>query len=52
MYAGQDVVDWTGFWIFAVSLLVIASGIFAARPVIVAPIASLFGRVGHSCCSY
>jgi len=47
MYAGQDVVNWTGFWIFAVSLLVIAGSIFAARPVIVAPIASLFGRVGR-----
>jgi thiosulfate reductase cytochrome b subunit len=47
MYAGQDVVNWTGFWIFAASLLVIAGSIFAARPVIVAPIASLFGRVGR-----
>lgn len=47
MYAGQDVVNWTGFWIFAASLLVIAVSIFAARPLVVAPIASLFGRVGR-----
>ena len=47
MYAGQDVVNWTGFWIFAASLLVIAGSIFAARPLVIAPIASLFGRVGR-----
>jgi thiosulfate reductase cytochrome b subunit len=47
MYAGQDVVNWTGFWIFAVSLLVIAGSIFAARPLVITPIASLFGRVGR-----
>ncbi len=45
MYAGQDVVNWTGFWIFAGSFLVIAGSIFAARPVVVAPFAFLFGRV-------
>lgn len=47
MYAGQDVVNWTGFWIFAASFLVIAGSIFAARPLVIAPIASLFGRVGR-----
>jgi thiosulfate reductase cytochrome b subunit len=47
MYAGQDVVNWTGLGIFAVSLLVIAGGVFAARPLVIAPIASLFGRVGR-----
>lgn len=47
MYAGQDVVNWTGFWIFVASILVIAGTIFAARPVVIAPIAALFGRVGR-----
>ncbi|CEA06939.1 hypothetical protein BN1051_00244 [Arthrobacter saudimassiliensis] len=47
MYAGQDAVNWTGFWIMFASLLVIAGGWFAARPFVLAPIASLFGKVGR-----
>ena len=47
MYAGQDAVNWTGFWIMFASLLVIAGAWFAARPVVLAPIASLFGKVGR-----
>ena len=47
MYAGQDVVNWTGFWIFAASIVVIIGGVIAARPLVIAPIASLFGRVGR-----
>ncbi|MGA7147891.1 MAG: cytochrome b/b6 domain-containing protein, partial [Microbacterium sp.] len=52
MYAAQGSVDpdaylmnWTGFWIFAVSILVIASAWIAARPLVLAPIARLFGNV-------
>ena len=45
MYAGQDVVNWTGFFLFAASLLVIVGGWFAARPLVLAPIARLFGQV-------
>lgn len=45
MYGGQDAVNWTGFWIFFVSLLLVAGAWIAARPVVVAPIAGLFGRV-------
>lgn len=52
MYAAQGSVDadayaanWTGFWIFAASLLAIAGAIAAARPVVLAPIARLFGSV-------
>lgn len=52
MYAAQGSVDpdayamnWTGFWIFAVSMLVIVAAWIAARPLILAPIARLFGRV-------
>lgn len=47
MYGGQDVVNWYGFWIFFVSLLVIAAGWLAARPLVLAPIASIFGKVGR-----
>ncbi len=47
MYGGQDAVNWYGFWIFFVSLLVIVGGWFAARPLILAPIASLFGKVSR-----
>lgn len=47
IYTGQDATNWTGFWLFAASLLVIIGGILATRALIVAPIASLFGRVGR-----
>jgi thiosulfate reductase cytochrome b subunit len=52
MYAAQGSVDpdayadnWAGFWIFAVSMLVIAGAWVAARPLVLAPIARLFGKV-------
>jgi len=45
MYGGQDAVNWTGFWIFAGSLVVIAGIVAAARPVILAQIARLTGTV-------
>jgi thiosulfate reductase cytochrome b subunit len=45
MYAGTDVVNWTGFFLFAASLLVIVGGWVAARPLVLAPIAKLFGQV-------
>jgi thiosulfate reductase cytochrome b subunit len=45
MYASQDAVNWTGFWIFVASLVVIAAGWVAARPLVLAPIARLFGKV-------
>ena len=45
MYAGQDAVNWWGFAIFVVSMLVIAGGWIAARPIVLAPIANLFGTV-------
>ena len=41
----QDVVNWVGFWIFVASLVVIAAGWVAARPLVLAPIARLFGKV-------
>jgi len=52
MYAAQGSVDgvafadnWTGFWMFAASLVVIAAAWVAARPLTLAPIARLFGTV-------
>jgi hypothetical protein len=47
MYAGQDDVSWLGFGIFVVSLVVIVGAWFAARPLVIAPIARLFGKVGR-----
>jgi thiosulfate reductase cytochrome b subunit len=45
MYAAQDAVSWTGFWVFIASLVVLAVGWFAARPLVLAPIAKVFGKV-------
>ncbi len=45
MYAAQDAVNWVGFWIFVASLGVIAAAWAAARPLVLAPIAKLFGTV-------
>jgi thiosulfate reductase cytochrome b subunit len=47
MYGASDQVNWVGFWIFVASLAVMAGGWMAARPLVIAPIASLFGRVGR-----
>ena len=47
MYAAQDVESWLGFWIFVASLVVIAVAWVAARPMVLAPIAGLFGKVGR-----
>jgi magnesium-transporting ATPase (P-type) len=54
MYAAQGSVDptafasnWTGFWMFAVSLLVIAGAWVTCRPILVASIARLFGTVSR-----
>ncbi|MGP3534289.1 cytochrome b/b6 domain-containing protein [Microbacterium sp. RD1] len=45
MYAAQDAVNWTGFWIFVVSIAVTIGALVAARPLLLAPIARLFGTV-------
>ncbi len=54
MYAVQGSVDpnafaanWSGFLIFFASLVVILIGWTAARPLVLAPIAKLFGKVGR-----
>jgi thiosulfate reductase cytochrome b subunit len=48
MYAAQDSSgDWAGFWIFFASLVVMVGAVVAARPLILAPIARITGRVGR-----
>lgn len=45
MYAATDADNWVGFWLFVLSLVVIAAAWVAARPLVLAPIAKLFGNV-------
>ncbi|MDJ0314333.1 cytochrome b/b6 domain-containing protein [Arthrobacter sp. H35-D1] len=45
MYASSDVVNWWGFGIFALSLVVMAAAWFLATPLFLRPIASLMGKV-------
>lgn len=45
MYAATDADNWVGFWLFVLSLGVIAAAWIAARPLVLAPIARLFGTV-------
>jgi thiosulfate reductase cytochrome b subunit len=45
MYAANDEVNWLGFGIFFASLVVMAGAWIAARPIVLAPIASVFGKV-------
>lgn len=45
IYGGSDELNWLGFWIFAGSTVLIVGGWVAARPIVLAPIASLSGRV-------
>ena len=47
MYASQDSASWAGFWIFFASLLVMVGAAFAARPLVLAPIAQLTGKLGR-----
>ena len=45
MFAGTDSTNWAGFWIFVIALAAIATLWELARPMILAPIASLLGQV-------
>ena len=52
MFAAQGSADpsvyannWTGFWLFVASVVVVVIGWIAARPMIMAPIARIFGNV-------
>lgn len=46
MFASSDsTTSWAGFWFFVLALVVMAGGWIAARPLVLAPIARLFGTV-------
>jgi thiosulfate reductase cytochrome b subunit len=45
MFAAQDAVSWVGFAWFAGGLVLAVAAVFAARPLVIAPIASLVGKV-------
>ncbi|WP_240645925.1 cytochrome b/b6 domain-containing protein [Georgenia sp. SYP-B2076] len=45
MYATQDATNWTGFWIFLGSMVLVVAALVAARPLVLAPVARLFGKV-------
>jgi thiosulfate reductase cytochrome b subunit len=45
MFGGTDVVNWAGFWLFAAAIAITAAGWYAARPLVLAPIAKRFGQV-------
>nr|WP_153744920.1 cytochrome b/b6 domain-containing protein [Microbacterium sp. SYP-A9085] len=45
MFAANGGDGWVGFWFFAGAMLVVAIGWVAARPLVLAPIARLFGTV-------
>ncbi|MBL0885499.1 cytochrome b/b6 domain-containing protein [Myceligenerans indicum] len=45
MFAASDTVSWEGFAWFTGGLAVAVAAVVAARPLVVAPIASLFGKV-------
>lgn len=45
MFGGTDEVNWVGFWLFAAAIALTVAGWYAARPILLAPIAKLFGQV-------
>lgn len=47
MFAGTDQVSWAGFWWFAAALFAAGAVSWLARPLVLAPIANLFGRVSN-----
>ncbi len=47
MFAGSDQVNWVGFWWFVAALFSAAVVTWLARPLVIAPIARVFGRVSN-----
>lgn len=45
MFGGTDEVNWAGFWLFAAAIALTTAGWYAARPLVLAPIAKAFGQV-------
>ncbi|WP_449282514.1 cytochrome b/b6 domain-containing protein [Leucobacter sp.] len=47
MFAGTPEVSWVGFWWFAAGLAVAAAAVAAARPLVLAPIAGVTGKISN-----
>lgn len=47
MFVGTDDVNWVGFWWFATGVFVTMAAVFLATPLVLAPIASLTGKVSN-----
>lgn len=47
MYAGTPDVSWTGFFWFVGGLVLVAAAVWAARPLVLLPVMSLFGKVSQ-----
>lgn len=47
MFAGTPEVSWVGFWWFAAGLAVTAAAVAAARPLVLAPIAGVTGKISN-----
>lgn len=47
MFYGASEPSWMGFWFFAGGLVLAVGAVVAARPLVIAPIASLFGKVSN-----
>ncbi|WP_130452069.1 cytochrome b/b6 domain-containing protein [Zhihengliuella halotolerans] len=47
MFAARSDDGWLGFWIFVVAVLVSVAAVVFSRPVVIAPIANLTGRVSR-----
>ncbi len=47
MFVGTPEISWVGFWWFAAAVLVTAAVTWAARPLVLAPIAGAFGKVSE-----
>ncbi|WP_344785045.1 hypothetical protein [Microbacterium kribbense] len=47
MFAAKGGDTWVGFWFFVGAMVIVAIGWVAARPLVLAPIARLFGRVSE-----
>lgn len=45
MFGGTDAVNWVGFWLFTAAIAITVAGWYAARPIVLAPVAKLFGQV-------
>jgi len=47
MFASNPGHGWTGFWFFVGAMVIVVAGWVAARPLVLAPIAKLFGNVSE-----